>query len=141
MKSSVALPLSLRRPSSYRNQFIDLRSKSIDWFLYDNCLRHVRVKQLIREYKIGMRLILLSKPRIFKHRIFNELPILWIAGFKRRKHWIKLYQLKTVWPSEHFVNQSVKTLFQISVLRLWYLTIKFGHEINLKGLMFLMLLD
>ena len=35
---------------SYRNQFIDLQSKSVDWFLYDNCLRHERVKDV---YKIS----------------------------------------------------------------------------------------
>ena len=28
---------------SYRNQSIDLQSKSMDWFLYDNGLRHERV--------------------------------------------------------------------------------------------------
>ena len=29
---------------SYRNQFIDLLFKSMDWFLYDRDLRHERVK-------------------------------------------------------------------------------------------------
>ena len=38
------LTLSRRRPISYRNQFIDLRSKSMDWFLYNVGLRHERVK-------------------------------------------------------------------------------------------------
>ena len=40
------LTLSWRRPLSYRNQSIGLRSKSMDWFLYDNGLRHERVKVL-----------------------------------------------------------------------------------------------
>ena len=40
----VFLTLSWWRPLSYRNQFIDLRSKSMDWFLYDNDLRDERVK-------------------------------------------------------------------------------------------------
>ena len=31
---------------SYRNQFIDLLCKSMDWFLYDGALRHERVKTL-----------------------------------------------------------------------------------------------
>ena len=35
--------LSRRRPLSYRNQSIDLRSKSLDWFLHDNGLRLERV--------------------------------------------------------------------------------------------------
>ena len=34
------LTLSWRRPLSYRNQSIDLQSKSMDWFLYGNSLRH-----------------------------------------------------------------------------------------------------
>ena len=38
------LTLSWRRPWSYRNQSIDLRRKSMDWFLYDHGLRHERVK-------------------------------------------------------------------------------------------------
>ena len=35
--------LSWRKPLSYRNQSIDLLCKSMDWFLYDNGLRHERV--------------------------------------------------------------------------------------------------
>ena len=38
------LTLSWWRPLSYRNQSIDLQSKSMDWFLHDNDLRHERVK-------------------------------------------------------------------------------------------------
>ena len=38
------LTLSWRRPLLYSNQSIDLDSKSMDWFLYDNGLRHERVK-------------------------------------------------------------------------------------------------
>ena len=37
------LTFSWRRPLSYRNQSIDLRSKLV-WFLYGNDLRHERVK-------------------------------------------------------------------------------------------------
>ena len=40
------LTLSWRRPLLYRNQSIDVQSKSMDWFLYDNGLRHERVKNL-----------------------------------------------------------------------------------------------
>ena len=29
-------PLKTEKPLSYRNQSIDLQSKSMDWFLYDN---------------------------------------------------------------------------------------------------------
>ena len=46
-------------------------------------------------------------------------------------------------PSEHFVNQSLKILPQLSGLRLWwYPSINFSYEINLKVLMmYLLLLD
>ena len=43
-KTFRGLTLSRRRPLSNRNQSIDLQSKSMDWFLYDNSLRHERVK-------------------------------------------------------------------------------------------------
>ena len=43
------LTLSRWRPLSYRNQSIDLRSKSMDWFLYDNSLRLERVKRMEAE--------------------------------------------------------------------------------------------
>ena len=42
---SCSLTLSWRRPISYRNQSIDLLSKSMDKFLYYNGLRHERVKR------------------------------------------------------------------------------------------------
>ena len=42
------LTLSWRRPLSYRNRSIDLLCKSMDWCLYDNRLRHERVK--LNEY-------------------------------------------------------------------------------------------
>ena len=37
------LTLSWRRQLSYRNESIGLQSKSMDWFLYDNGLCHMRV--------------------------------------------------------------------------------------------------
>ena len=44
-KCVYTLTLSWRRPLLYRNQSIDLQSKSMDWFLCDNGLRHERVKR------------------------------------------------------------------------------------------------
>ena len=41
------ITLSWRRLLSYRNQSIDLQSKSMDWFLYDNGLYHERVKEVL----------------------------------------------------------------------------------------------
>ena len=43
-KYYTVLTLSWRRSLSYRNQSIDLQSKSMDWFLYDHGLRHESVK-------------------------------------------------------------------------------------------------
>ena len=42
--SRSSLTLLWRRPLSYKNQSTDLLRKSMDWFLYDNGLRHERVK-------------------------------------------------------------------------------------------------
>ena len=39
--------LSWRRSVSYKNQSIDLQSKSINWFLYDMNLYHERVKRTL----------------------------------------------------------------------------------------------
>ena len=44
------LTLSWRRTLSYRNQSIDLLRKSMNWFLYDNGLRHERVKNNVTAY-------------------------------------------------------------------------------------------
>ena len=56
------LILSWRRPLSYRNQSIDLLCKSMDWFLYDNDLRHERVKMYV--YKHRERYLLDSNMRL-----------------------------------------------------------------------------
>ena len=39
-----SLTLSWRTPLSYRNQSIDLLCKSMEWFLYDNGVRHESVR-------------------------------------------------------------------------------------------------
>ena len=41
---------SFMTEAAYRNQSIDLICKSIGWFLYDNGLRHERVKR-VHEYQ------------------------------------------------------------------------------------------
>ena len=38
-----SLTLSCGRSLSYKNQSIDLQSKSLDWFLYGRYLRHEKV--------------------------------------------------------------------------------------------------
>ena len=55
------LTLSWRRPISYRNQSTELRSKSMDWFLYDIGLRHERVKPFSKFWKKKQSYFRLSK--------------------------------------------------------------------------------
>ena len=52
------LILSSRRPLSNRNQSIDLLCKSLDWFLYDNGLRHERVNDLLVAIQNNLRSLL-----------------------------------------------------------------------------------
>ena len=47
-------------PSSYRNQSIDLQSKSMDWFLYDNGLRHERVKEALIKVRTYLILLIIA---------------------------------------------------------------------------------
>ena len=44
-------------------------------------------------------------------------------------------------PIRTFYKPISKDLPQIPGLRFWYLSIKFGHEINLKDLIYLVLVD
>ena len=48
-------------PVIYRNQSIDLQSKSVHWFLYDRDLHHERVKALIQSYNVALALIKISQ--------------------------------------------------------------------------------
>ena len=43
------IPLNsfMTKAVSYRNQFTDLHSKSVDWFLYNDGLRHERVNPIL----------------------------------------------------------------------------------------------
>ena len=47
-------------PSSYRNQSIDLQSKSMDRFLYDNGLRHERVKEALIKVRTYLILLIIA---------------------------------------------------------------------------------
>ena len=59
----VAINTFMKGPLSYRNQSIDLQSKSIDLFLYDNGLRHERVKGTLP--MVFSKIILISSRFIF----------------------------------------------------------------------------
>ena len=95
-------------------------------FRLTSLLIYSSLRQTAIERKMGMRLILFSTVCEIGY-----LPILYIAWFKGRKKWTNLHQMVKIQPSEHFMLG----------LRFWYPSIKFGHEINLKGLMYLVLLD
>ena len=71
------LTFSWRRPLSYRYQFIDLLRKSMDWFLYDNGLRHERVKNsillIISELILVRFLVIFKTPKL----LTNTMVTLW----------------------------------------------------------------
>ena len=69
--STLYLTLSWRRPLSYRNQSTDLLCKSMDWFLYDNGLRHERVKNWIQKDKFYLKFVFI----VFMHKFWlNYFP-------------------------------------------------------------------
>ena len=84
------LTLSWRRRLSYRNQSIDLRSKAMDLFLYDNGLRHDRVKYISRrivlsvfDQFVGLALKLLKfKMKIANISIHTNLSIIMNSSIK-----------------------------------------------------------
>ena len=82
-----------------------------------------------------------SRSLLLGHRIFDELHILWIAGIKGRENSIHLHQMETHAAIKPLCNRISKDFPQLSGLRLLYPSIKFGHEINWKILMYLVLLD
>ena len=75
------LTLSWRRPLLYRNQSIDLRSKSLDWFLYVNGLRYERVKDiLVGTIIIGVMITKINKDVIFdlntlSHKLLDSIRL------------------------------------------------------------------
>ena len=78
-----------------------------------------------------------------RHRIFGALSILCITGFKDEEN-EQVYTRQKIYiaiSSEHFLNQSVKVLPQISGLRIWCSSSKFDHEMNSKGLLYLVPLE
>ena len=71
--SFLILTLSWRRPIPYRNQSTDLRSKSMDWFLYDIGLRHERVNQVIFWwFQEGPNLLILLNSLNISRKIWRQ---------------------------------------------------------------------
>ena len=56
----INLTLSRRRSLSYRNQSVDLQNKSMDWFLYDNGLRHESAEGIA--FRPGLNLTFRRRP-------------------------------------------------------------------------------
>ena len=72
--NSPTLTLSRRRPLLYRNQSIDLHSKSMEWFLYNSGLRLERVKFI--KY-LGRNLEMISKQEVLR-TFFSALLVFFI---------------------------------------------------------------
>ena len=74
----IVLTLSWRRSLSYRNQSINFLRKSMKWFLYDNGLRHERVK-----VKLFLSLTHFASAKqkclIFKTWVFFKIGVLKIS--------------------------------------------------------------
>ena len=78
--TSIFLTLSWRRFLSYRNQFTHLQTKSIEWFLYDNNLRHERVKGILKSTLFLKRNFILIVYRL------DSLTLLMPGGNKKVTH-------------------------------------------------------
>ena len=98
--------------------------------------------KLAIKYKIGLRLFLFftSGTQIIwriSHSVYCK-----VQGKRKISKFIpgRKY-IGSCYPAEHFSNQPQKVLPQISGLRIWCSSRKFAHERNLKGLLYLELLD
>ena len=104
------LTLSWRRPLSNRNQSIDLRSKSMDWFLYDNGLRLERVNRYRHSNNI-LNAFLANVP-FFLHSRKTRRPKVRSLGIKR-KQWPEMCWIT------HFVSSIQKTTGFLMFSRGW----------------------
>ena len=99
------LTLSWRRPLSYRNQSIDLLSKSMDWLLCDNGLRHERVKRKIffisalRSLRHGNKAMATGK----RNLILIE-PLLWERSIKGKNMLIYCYVHYTMIKTKYYFS-------------------------------------
>ena len=109
----LSLTLSWRRSLSYRNQSIDLRSKSMDWFLYNRDLRHESVKQLASPPVNFIKPFQVSKP------INSELSL---------KNWVTL--ISKWWINRTNKNLPVRTKMYWNNRRIFHFSVaqeSFGH--------------
>ena len=130
------LALSRRRLLSYRNQSNDLQSKSMDWCLYDNGLRHKRVKcfsifagkHLYRSVFFNKYSCRMQLKRIFIQKEVSALVFSWQLSeifnnlFKERKKallWEKKYCYKKR-GSEIYPKSNYATFFVTSPRFLYF---------------------
>ena len=107
------LTLSWRRPSSYRNQSIDLPSKSMDWFLYDNGLRLERVKCQCSPHIETSHLIFCTKQLtgFYMRAALALIGLLQVIKKDTKtniidEHWFNIIVIKI--PVSYFFNQFLK---------------------------------
>ena len=82
-QNELNLTLSQRRPISYRNQIIDLQSKSMDWFLYDIGLRYERFNY-----------VFVSTTRIYKSIVMLlRMNFSWKSGTNRNRLTVHFLQI------------------------------------------------
>ena len=101
------LTLSWRRPLSYRNQFIDLLCKSVDWLLYDNGLRHETVNQLwaLEISKIKATLRVDAWPCLFIKKTTNVCHKTLVSSFLYNdKSWVYVSHLSWHHPQQSMLS-------------------------------------
>ena len=104
------LTLSWRRPLSYGNQSIDLPRKSMDWFLYDNGLRHENVK--LGSYDCG-----------YSHRSekFRVRKLIALMGILKRQLLISLLHFRMIRDSDKYWRSKCFDIY-CSASLLWHLS-------------------
>ena len=74
LRPATFLTLSWRAPLYYKNQSIDLQSKSMDWFLYDNDLRHEGLKTFATQV-FSCKFCKIYKDTFFLQKTFGRLVL------------------------------------------------------------------
>ena len=111
----LGLTLSWRRSLPYRNQSIDLQSKSVDWFLYDRDFLNERVNN---EKAAANQ----SKCNLIKHKKCSK-STFWMTfvtyQLKVNTHWIKSSLiLELIW--DHSFSAYAKFSEKLTFLTPWY---------------------
>ena len=113
-----SVTLSWRRSLLYSNQFIDLQSISMDWFLYDNGLRHEKVKfHLFTTSRLFYSETIFTIPNwaelIVKLLQFTE-AVAYGCSFVAKLSWKKIFYFWKI-----FVFFTKYTLFAEKIVFIW----------------------